>query len=175
MKTTMNGGEYEINPCKCGSMAVEVDAGIMACRVFCLICGNSVIQSTFLEGLDAWNKENPVQRQIGLPLTGRQLRDRAMDRIERNAGWDWNVMALDIVKRIATRHANFICDDIHEEAERMGLRVPHDLRAWGPVMKKAVTLGICGKTGTYIPTRRPSRHSAPVAVYESKIYREKAS
>jgi hypothetical protein len=151
-----------------------VDAGIMACRIFCLICGNSTIQSTFLEGLAYWNMENPVQ-QMALPLTGRQLRDKAMASVEKNAGWDWNVMALDVVKKVATRNHGFICDDVHEAAEKLGLRQPHDPRAWGPIMKKAVTLGICEKTGTYIPTRRPSRHGAPVAVYRSRIYQSRAS
>jgi hypothetical protein len=52
-----NGNTYDIEPCICGSMAVEHDAGMMACQIRCLNCGRRVVHNGFHECLESWNKK----------------------------------------------------------------------------------------------------------------------
>lgn len=67
MKINFNGEEYDIKPCRCGSMAVEYDAGMMACQIKCFNCGRTVIHNGFQEALVEWNNGKGGRQKEGYP------------------------------------------------------------------------------------------------------------
>jgi hypothetical protein len=105
--------------------------------------------------------------------TGQLALDDALDRVERNADEQWLVAADYAVAKVALRKAQLTADDVWEVLDGMDVAT-HEKRALGPVMDRAAKDGIIANTGTYIKSRRASRHKGPVAVWKSRIYWEDA-
>jgi hypothetical protein len=63
----MNGHEYRIMPCTCGSLAIDVDAGMMGCVIRCLNCGLRQIHNGFHECLYAWNRHCAIDKMVFSP------------------------------------------------------------------------------------------------------------
>ena len=103
----------------------------------------------------------------GMTRTGEELRDEAMEEVEEHAGEDWNELAYEVVLLVATRMELFKADDIHNWARFVDLPKPHEPRAWGPVMSRAIKAGVCVPTGVWVKTNRSSRHAAPTRQYRS--------
>lgn len=103
------------------------------------------------------------------PETGRELRDLAIDRVERHAGERWIDRALEVVRICAVKYPDFTSDDVHRIAADLDLPKPPDPRAWGPVMMNARRNGWISKTGHYRESTRPVCHAAPKPVYQSHL------
>lgn len=110
------------------------------------------------------------QLDLFLERTGEQLRDEAMNQVERHAGEDWKEDAFNIVYAIALKNEFFTADDYHEAARRTDLPNPPDNRAWGPVLLSAIREGICEPTGRWRKTQRSVRHAAPTRIYRSLVW-----
>lgn len=79
-------------------------------------------------------------------------------------GWDGAIYA--VVAFVCRTKARWTSDDILAAAREKG--VDHgriDLRALGPVLKRAEKNGLCRKTRDHRPSRR--RHASPVTIWES--------
>ena len=81
-----------------------------------------------------------------------------------SAGSEWVAYALSFVEKYLKENATLFCDDVWQA----GLDQPHDKRAFGYVMKKAITEGWMVKVGS-----RPSVQSnlSLRHVYASMLYK----
>lgn len=80
---------------------------------------------------------------------------------------DWRASALDIVASVARSHGTFTADDVREAADRVELPSPHDARAWGAILRAAVTAGWIASTGRTARSRY--RHGSPTTIWASRI------
>ena len=95
-------------------------------------------------------------------------RERALLQVEQNAAPDWKTVALACVKRVAAGQREFTTDDVLEllRAETVAT---HEMRALGPVMRRAADLGYIVATDRFITSASVSRHRAPTRVWSSQI------
>jgi hypothetical protein len=101
---------------------------------------------------------------------GRRRKKEAMDRVEAAANAMWKVAALAAALQAALEMAWLTIDDVHERIP--GTVRTHELRALGPVMLYAAAQGWIKKAKIpSVECIRPSRHSAPLTVWESLLYR----
>lgn len=105
--------------------------------------------------------------------TGAKLRDASMAagiiRADEEHA-NWSEQAFQAVRKYASVIREFTCFDVREYAERdEGLPVPSDRMAWGTVMRNAATAGVIAATTKHIPSRDPSNHARPVAVWRSLV------
>ena len=98
-----------------------------------------------------------------------------MKQVEDNADTRWNVLMFRLVRIVAEEVPEFTSDDVIDRYEAQPGAVPttHDLRAFGPVMRRAARAGICRNTYRTVPSRRKSLHASPRAVWQSLIYKGK--
>lgn len=88
----------------------------------------------------------------------------------------WKAAALEIVEDAALTNKTFTTDVVWEELSRRGFETPEH-RAMGPVMVKAVKMGLCeietcGECGTQkviVGSIRPESHGKPTSVYKSLL------
>ena len=107
-------------------------------------------------------------------LAGQRARDEGMARVEfatERRIPRWGDMALDVLRDVAFNAEEFSADDVHDAAARLGLPEPHDKRAWGPVMMRAVRTGLCRKSGRYRNSTRANVHAMPLPIYTSMVWR----
>lgn len=100
---------------------------------------------------------------------GRRRRDEAIQRAREHAGDSWNDAARFCVLKTCQTNAEFTRDDVLRIAEGLRLPPPPDPRAWGGVMREAVSSGWCVKSGRWQASNRPECHRRPVPVYESRV------
>lgn len=80
-------------------------------------------------------------------------RDRGMSWAEVNANKDhhqWSEDAMSAVMMYCTAHpdSEFLTEDVRDFCESLDLaETPKNGKAWGPIMRKAATLGIVRKVG----------------------------
>jgi hypothetical protein len=67
VKINFNGYDYDIHPCRCGSIAVTYDAGMMGCVFKCLACGFQMVHNGFQECLVEWNKRYEINLMVFCP------------------------------------------------------------------------------------------------------------
>jgi hypothetical protein len=97
-----------------------------------------------------------------------QARDRSLEQVEDHANHEWKDAALEAVYQTAREQPYLIVDDVWR---RMTLEVEtHDLRAMGPVMLRAASLGYIAPTQRYELSERVSAHRNPRRVWESLIW-----
>lgn len=102
-----------------------------------------------------------------------QANAEGMARAEGGALPEWSILMGELVEQVARTMPRFTADDVFDLlAERKGAPTTHDSRAFGPVMKRAATKGICRQADCRpVKSRRKSLHSSPITVWESLIYR----
>lgn len=93
----------------------------------------------------------------------------AVEKVNRNADVEWKDAAYDCVVEVAKSKAEFTADDVMERVELLPVKT-HNLRAFGPVMVKAVKNHIAEQTPMAVPSRRKSRHNCPIRVWKSLIF-----
>ena len=82
---------------------------------------------------------------------------RAADHAERESP-TWNDRALGYFREFAARGEPFTTEDVRERADKDGLPLPPDKRAWGAVASRAVRLGIIDSVGP-IRAKNAETHS----------------
>lgn len=87
-------------------------------------------------------------------------RDEAMEQVEEHAGEDWNTYCDNLIDKVAAKLGTFTSDDVMERMECK----PHDPRALGPAMKRAVERKSIRSTQVFRPSKR--RHCTPVRVWQ---------
>jgi len=111
--------------------------------------------------------EDPAQR----------AKRAAMKQVEKNANQVWIQHMLDLIWDVCRVKLIFNTDDVYDLyfAEPEWKRPhTHEHRAMGPVMNKAAKEGMCEKAGVPgVPSRRRSRHAAPLTVWRSRIFEGK--
>lgn len=91
--------------------------------------------------------------------------DAAVETVAENAGEAWVQAAYEgLIRYIAHRETPFLAEDVRQAlAEEIG--EPHDLRAWGQVMRLAAKRGLIEKHG-YAPAR--SSNLSPKVLWAAK-------
>lgn len=97
---------------------------------------------------------------------GRDLRDAALEQVEANADPDWNDRAKVALQRLALSQPIVVADDMWKHIER-----PREPRALGPIFMWAKREGLLAPTDRYVACTRPSRHVAPLRVWESLVHK----
>jgi hypothetical protein len=101
-----------------------------------------------------------------------QNRDEAIDRVDAVADQAWKDAALQVIYETCVRNAFFFADDLWASfIAKWGdfaTQGTHELRAMGPVMRRAVGAKWCECTGQYRRVSRNHRHLRPV--WKSLIY-----
>lgn len=95
-------------------------------------------------------------------------RNEAMRVVDRNANPEWKDVALDAVREIALIRGKdgFTTDAVWALLTRWGWQdATHEPRALGPVMTRAVKLGICRPTERFGRSTIPRGHARPVRIY----------
>lgn len=93
---------------------------------------------------------------------------QGMHQAEVSASYSWLQEAARAVKQVAMTHFEFSADDVMEEiAEEFR---QDEMRALGPVIKRMANGGICVPTDRFVPSRRKSRHGAPIRLWTSLVY-----
>lgn len=100
-----------------------------------------------------------MSEQMTLDLT-----QAAIELAREHAHQVWVRKARRIVEHLAAKRQFFTTDEVWSELAKTGLSTPEP-RALGAVMQAAVRDEIIIATGRYWPTKRPSAHKRPVAVY----------
>lgn len=104
-----------------------------------------------------WTRARPIQGDR--TAQAKAARDRALAQVDANADPDWKIDALDALIVMAGRFDEFVIADVWDET---GLRRPHEARAMGPVVRKAVARGIIENTGRAAPSNLSHRSVKPV-------------
>lgn len=107
---------------------------------------------------------------------GRELRDEAVARVDRNAERNWKTTADFCAETIARYRARFTSEDILDAIEKtiakipdVGLVATHDLRAMGPVMMRLKKKKLAVPTPDFVQSNRSGRHAGPVRVWRSLV------
>ncbi len=90
----------------------------------------------------------------------------AVARCADNANKGWREKALTIVKELCRTNREITTDMVWRELGKTGWKT-HDPRALGSILLAANSLGLCKKTGRYVPSERPACHRRPIPVWES--------
>ena len=104
----------------------------------------------------------------------RAAKSAGMAQVEQNANAKWSSYMLEQVRLTALEMSRFTADDVFDRVEAdPNAPVTHDLRAFGPVMKRAASEKYCAQADCRpMPSRRKSLHASPRAVWLSLIWRK---
>ncbi len=102
------------------------------------------------------------------PQAAAKAKTEAMAQVEAHARVEWKDAALEAVRAAALASPSFIVDEVwpHLDDDVQ----THELRAMGPVMRRAATLGYIAPTDRYRLSSRISAHKNPRRVWRSLIY-----
>lgn len=92
----------------------------------------------------------------------------SIQRSEDNANAEWKRVALECVKTVATHESIFTADEVIEELSKFAVST-HDLRALGPVMRRAQKLGWITPTDNFVPSSRCNVHHQMIRRWKSWI------
>lgn len=104
-----------------------------------------------------------------IPMDARKARDEAMDRVEAHADEDWKAMAMQAVQELARYPAPFTTDAVWALLRHWEVTPPHEPRAMGPIMMKAVRLGLIVPTGEYKQSTSVVNHARNLRVYHPNM------
>jgi hypothetical protein len=97
-----------------------------------------------------------------------ELREQALEQVERNADKDWFTVAVDSVRQLAVEKREFTTDNVWEYLAKYWSNLStHNNSAMGAVMRTAAKKGIVVATDKYIQSTRPSSHARPIRVWRS--------
>lgn len=98
---------------------------------------------------------------------GERRRDEAIARVARHAADPWQAAAYDAIHWCAVTMEDFTTDDVWERLHRQGITGPHEPRALGAVMRRAVADGMIRAADKMPrPSQRPETHRNPKRVWE---------
>ena len=102
---------------------------------------------------------------------GAELRDQAINQVQRNADADWFTEAVEAVRWISEITLYFTTDDVWEYLKMTSPELStHDNRAMGAVMKFCQKKKFVEPTDDYWQSKRPQAHARPIRVWKSIIY-----
>jgi len=104
------------------------------------------------------------------PASSGTARDEAMGRAEDYAHEEWKEVALEAVYQAALVNEKFIVDEVWRYMPS-GVST-HDLRAMGPVMRRAIKAGWICSTDEYINSSRVTAHKNPRRIWRSLLIDE---
>lgn len=100
----------------------------------------------------------------------RDNKRNSLQQVEQNAEQEWLDCAYQAVMVIAKRRPEFTADPVWRLLEYWQVPPPHEPRALGPVMIRAVKRGLCVKTDRVTPSVLPQRNRRPITIYRSLVY-----
>ena len=111
-----------------------------------------------------------MNEQMGLfaPVAGEAAKEEAITRVEANAEPGWLAAAWEALRDICAKHgqwARLTSDDVWIALSRSGVEAPHEPRAMGAVMRRAVAEGLLIATPDFRPSDLARNHRRPVRVY----------
>lgn len=127
-------------------------------RRSCVLCGGT--------GL---TRPSQVEHDEGV-REGRERRDEAVARVDRNASLAWKRQAEDAAISVARSLPEFTTDDVWRVLRAGGVVEPHEPRAMGPVMMSLRRKKIIVATEHFTTTARPVAHAAPIRIWKSLLY-----
>ena len=109
------------------------------------------------------------------PERARRAKEASMSQVDAAADEIWKEYMLDCIYDVAEHMPYFTTDDVfvryYQEPEE-GRPTTHDLRAMGPLMRRAAKMQICIKAEILpVPSGRPTLHSSPIQIWKSLIYK----
>ncbi|MGB3684940.1 MAG: hypothetical protein WA991_03845 [Ornithinimicrobium sp.] len=93
-----------------------------------------------------------------------QRRDKGIELVHRNASTPWKEAARKQLQQVIETRTTFTSDNILIPLEQQGV-VTGDTRALAAILIGARKAGQIEATDNFIPTKRPSRHRAPLRVW----------
>lgn len=104
----------------------------------------------------------------------RSAKQQAMAQVEENADEAWKRIMYGLVVMVARHRPRFTSDDVFEAYYATSQTAQtHEPRALGPLMTRAAKAGVCRLADCRpVNSRRASRHSAPLSVWDSLIFEE---
>lgn len=120
-------------------------------------------------GRSIWDIADDLKRQEGVERMRHygqveQRRDRGIELVYQRANTPWKRAAAERLQQVIKTHDTFTSDDILIDLEQRGI-VTGDTRALAAILKGAAKAGQIEATDNFIPTKRPSRHRAPIRVW----------
>jgi hypothetical protein len=101
----------------------------------------------------------------------RRGRDEGMERADRAAHNEYKQAWMDALERVCLQKMMFLTDDIHAlMRDEFPDVATHEYRVVGPLMQKAVRLGICDLTMIFRPGRARASHLSNQRVYRSRMF-----
>lgn len=97
--------------------------------------------------------------------TGQDLRDEALDQVERNADPVWLAKAELAVASLAQTGADFTTDDAWAALDRDGVERPREPRAMGAVFNNARRSGLIEPTGVWVQSASSVNHARDLRVW----------
>jgi len=104
------------------------------------------------------------------PERGEQLREAAIDRVDKAASKVWKAKASIAIQDCARAWAFFTTDQVEERLNQLGGLRTHDMRALGPAMRRAQASGVCEPTNQIELSSLPQNHRRPKRVWRSTRY-----
>jgi hypothetical protein len=109
--------------------------------------------------------------QLGLfdAALGEARKEEAVTRVEANASRAWLDAAWNAVIVVCLEHRQYervTSDDVWRVLLDEDAPSPHEPRAMGPIMRRAVAEGRLTATADFRPSELPQNHRRPVRVYE---------
>lgn len=106
----------------------------------------------------------PTQGTLDLGAS-REARDQGIAKVEMGADASWLDQAEAAIRTIARERAEFTSDDVWRRVGK-----PPEPRALGAVFNHLAKAGVIRRTGRYQATAQVSRHSAPIAIWQSLTF-----
>lgn len=104
--------------------------------------------------------------QRSLDWTGRDAKQEAIERVDRNADKTWKDEAYRLIIDVARKNREFTTDDVWSA----GLPNTHENRALGAVMMRVAKEGLIERAGHWKKATRVAAHDRPMAVWTSRIF-----
>lgn len=97
-----------------------------------------------------------------------QAKQQGMEVSYRNADSVWKKAARDRIKHLAENTSQFTADDVIDYLDQQGI-VTNNNSALGAIFQAFARAGIISSTDLFKVSRRPSRHQAPIRVWQSNL------
>ena len=111
-----------------------------------------------------------MSEQLGLfdPDRGETLREEAIERVRASADPSWMNHAWAALMMVCRLDglAVITSDEVWGRLAEWHAPEPHEPRAMGSIMRRAVGEGLLRPTSTFRPSAMPQNHRRPVRVYE---------
>jgi hypothetical protein len=96
---------------------------------------------------------------------GEAAKEEAVSRVEANASRAWLDAAWEALRFSSQHYREITADEVWALLWTDGVAAPHDPRAMGAIMRRAVREGLLAATSEFRPSALPQNHRRPVRVY----------